>query len=119
MPPKAKKIYVCTQCGYESGKWVGKCPDCGQWNSMAEELRQPESFSAGLNPLSETSASVSARNLAQLESGDEIRLLTGIGELDRVLGAVSFPVQSHWSAGIPELENPPCCYRCVTPWDNK
>ena len=39
---KFKTIYVCTSCGFESPKWYGKCPDCGEWNSMTEEVRQEE-----------------------------------------------------------------------------
>lgn len=37
---KNKSVYVCQSCGYESAKWYGRCPDCGEWNSMTEEVRQ-------------------------------------------------------------------------------
>ena len=36
---KEKSIYVCTECGYESAKWQGRCPDCGNWNTLVEETR--------------------------------------------------------------------------------
>ena len=39
---KPKTVYVCSQCGNETAKWYGKCPDCGAWNSMEETVRQPE-----------------------------------------------------------------------------
>ena len=37
MMPKTKTVYFCNNCGYESAKWLGKCPGCGEWNSMVEE----------------------------------------------------------------------------------
>ena len=40
MAVKSKTIYVCEQCGYESGKWYGKCPQCGSWNTLQEQIRQ-------------------------------------------------------------------------------
>ncbi|MEG0542245.1 MAG: hypothetical protein RR528_07950, partial [Angelakisella sp.] len=41
MPPKSKSksVYVCTECGYETSKWLGRCPECQNWNSFSEELR--------------------------------------------------------------------------------
>ena len=38
---KSKTAYVCQNCGYESAKWYGKCPECGQWNTMEEQLKSP------------------------------------------------------------------------------
>ena len=40
MAKAAKTIYVCSQCGYESPKWYGRCPECGEWNTFSEEMRQ-------------------------------------------------------------------------------
>lgn len=40
---KSKSIYVCSACGFESGKWYGKCPECGEWNTMTEELQTASS----------------------------------------------------------------------------
>ena len=39
MPPKNKTIYICSECGFESPKWYGKCPACGEWNTLNEEVR--------------------------------------------------------------------------------
>jgi DNA repair protein RadA/Sms len=39
--PKLKTIYICQSCGYESPKWLGRCPECGEWNSMVEEFDNP------------------------------------------------------------------------------
>ncbi len=90
MPPKTKKIFVCTQCGYESAKWVGKCPDCGQWNSMSEEIKLSEAPSKGTTA-GIGAAPIAIHRLNQLESGDEIRIVTGIEEIDRVLGGGIVP----------------------------
>ena len=39
MASKLKKLYICSNCGYETAKWLGKCPDCGSWNTLNEEVR--------------------------------------------------------------------------------
>lgn len=78
---KQKIIYICTECGGTSLKWVGKCPECGKWNTMVEEAVE-------VKPANEKRR-VSAANISRLKDIDEgahIRALTGIGELDRVLG---------------------------------
>lgn len=79
--PKLKNIYVCQQCGFESLKWLGKCPDCGAWNSMSEEVK---------NIKPERSAIVGGggapRNILEIKSGEKERYDTRIVELNRVLG---------------------------------
>ncbi|MBM4176008.1 MAG: DNA repair protein RadA [Ignavibacteria bacterium] len=73
--------YVCQNCGYESLKWLGKCPDCMEWNTLAEELVKPKT--------SHPAVSGSAQNIksiSQLSSTDNIRIATNIKEFDRVLG---------------------------------
>ena len=83
---KVKKAFFCNNCGYESAKWLGQCPSCGQWNTMVEEVVQkgdgPTSKSATFSPQS-------ARPVKLSEiKGDmaEERLLLSAGEFDRVLG---------------------------------
>jgi len=85
---KLKKIFVCSECGYETPKWMGKCPECGEWNTFIEDVRAEESASkqktAGLvigEPEAETISSI-----AEVDVGEEFRYVTGIDELDRVLG---------------------------------
>lgn len=85
---KLKKIFVCTECGYETAKWMGKCPDCGEWNTFIEDIRAEDGNSkqktAGLiigEPETESITSIS-----DVDINDEIRYVTGIDELDRVLG---------------------------------
>ena len=85
MADKIRTIYVCNECGHESAKWYGKCPGCGQWNTMSEEVR--ESYGK-----SKTASVVRARPTAaplpitEISTEDEQRYYTGSGELDRVLG---------------------------------
>ena len=83
MGTKNKSVYVCSECGYESAKWYGKCPGCGQWNTMNEEIRETGT---------QKSAAVSARrtsrplSIAEISTSEEERYHTGLTELDRVLG---------------------------------
>ena len=82
MKSKAKTVYVCQSCGTQSPRWMGKCPDCGQWNTMVEERveKQKDVGSSkrrdGAEPLL----------LDDIQARDEDRFVTKIGELDRVLG---------------------------------
>lgn len=80
---KIKPIYVCSECGYESPKWFGKCPGCSQWNTMNEEL--PNS-----TPLAHGNTSTTAVNqvmsLGDITEDVEKRISTGNNEFDRVLG---------------------------------
>ena len=47
---KVKKAFFCRNCGYESAKWVGKCPSCGEWNTFVEETVQKEPAQPSFNP---------------------------------------------------------------------
>ncbi|MDR3314067.1 MAG: DNA repair protein RadA, partial [Oscillospiraceae bacterium] len=82
---KAKSLFVCTQCGQESAKWFGCCPGCGEWNCMNEELRQPPSSAAAAASAS-AAGKLTALPLAAITSDASQRYLTGMQELDRVLG---------------------------------
>ena len=92
MAGKVKTVFVCSNCGCESPKWYGKCPDCGEWNSFLEETRLPTKPAGGLSGvktpitamLPYDSASVSG--LDDVNSSEEQRYRTGINEFDRVLG---------------------------------
>ena len=42
MATKSKTVFVCSECGYETPKWAGKCPGCGEWNTMVEDVRLPQ-----------------------------------------------------------------------------
>ena len=80
---KEKTVYFCTECGNENPKWAGQCPACGAWNSLVEQRAETGKKGAKKIAFSKT---VKASCITDLESDDEIRFPTGMGELDRVLG---------------------------------
>ena len=82
---KTKTVFICNQCGYESAKWYGKCPSCGSWNTMAEEVIREEKNGKQLNILAPGGGNKPVR-LREITGTDDVRFSTGIGELDRVLG---------------------------------
>ena len=85
MAGKSKIIYQCSQCGFETAKWVGKCPGCGEWNTMLEILKEPVSpqKAAAARSLGSRSHAVP---INEISTDDEQRYHTGLSELDRVLG---------------------------------
>lgn len=85
---KIKKAWFCTDCGNESPKWMGRCPACGAWNSMTEEIvsKDSESGAPSRNRSFLQPQDVRPRPLADIDSGQESRIPLGLGELDRVLG---------------------------------
>jgi DNA repair protein RadA/Sms len=83
---RQKTFYSCQQCGYQSPKWLGKCPDCGQWDSLTEE--KTVAVAAGGRPL--VAAGVPVR-LHEVATTGESRLRCGIAEFDRVLGGGVVP----------------------------
>ena len=82
---KVKSVYICSECGYESPKWYGKCPSCGEWNTMNEEIRDTAKPSPAA-ARSHASAYAPPMHLSEISTTDEIRYQTGSKELDRVLG---------------------------------
>lgn len=85
MAGKAKLIYQCTQCGFESPKWSGKCPDCGEWNTMTEIVKEPVSQQRTAAVRSTGRISLPTP-INEISTTDEHRYKTGLSELDRVLG---------------------------------
>ncbi|HYA31322.1 MAG TPA: ATPase domain-containing protein, partial [Thermodesulfovibrionales bacterium] len=79
---KIKTFYQCQACGYSSPKWLGKCPDCGAWNTMVEEKASPGTRRHG----PDTFEKAKPQPLSSISGGKERRMATGIRELDRVLG---------------------------------
>ena len=84
MAPKVKTVFVCSECGCESPKWVGKCPSCGEWNTMNEEVRSPAK-TQGISAPAAVGRGL-ARRIGEISPKGEQRYLTGLKELDRVLG---------------------------------
>ena len=80
---RSKTAYYCTECGNESLRWAGRCPSCGAWNSLVEQPAE-HSSKVGRNP--SRAKSVKAIGITDIETDNEVRFSTGMGELDRVLG---------------------------------
>lgn len=79
---KDKSVFVCSECGYESPKWMGKCPGCNSWNSFYEEKLAKNSVTSKYEKKKEVTPKV----LKDLEGKEVNRNSTGFEELDRVLG---------------------------------
>lgn len=82
---KIKSVFVCSNCGYETAKWLGQCPDCREWNTLNEETRNP----VAENKLKGTSSfnnNLCMYSLKDIKTNKEVRYKTGMTELDRVLG---------------------------------
>ena len=85
---KAKSVFFCTECGNETGKWFGRCPACGAWNTIVEAPSAPSGNAAAKSAavkIAGTRRSV-PKPVAQLDDEEEIRFSTGMAEMDRVLG---------------------------------
>jgi DNA repair protein RadA/Sms len=89
MKKTSKTVFTCQSCGYQTPKWLGKCPDCGEWHSLVEEIqlqiRTSGTYRHSLGPKTEPVP------IDSIELDDEHRLLSGIGEFDRVLGGGLVP----------------------------
>ena len=91
--PKLKTVYVCSNCGETSPRWMGRCPSCGSWNTMNEDV-VAEAPKAGTAAAKQAAAArpegvttLTAKRLSEISMTEEkSRILTGISELDRVLG---------------------------------
>ena len=90
---KIKTVYVCSNCGETSPRWMGRCPSCGSWNTMNEDVvaEAPKPGTAAAKQAAaarpEGVTSLTAKRLSEISTTEEkSRILTGISELDRVLG---------------------------------
>ena len=94
-PPKV--VFVCQECGAQAPKWMGRCADCGAWNSLVEERAAATdgpggpSPGAGTNRYAQFATSGTSKLYADVETSKAARLSTGIGEFDRVLGGGIVP----------------------------
>ncbi len=99
---KFKTVFVCQKCGYESPKWAGKCPECGEWNTLVEEVKQQESKKEK-RTRSFTDFSSEIIKLSDSRAVKETRIPTGIGEFDRLLGGGLVKGQITLLAGAPGI----------------
>ncbi|MDO4743741.1 MAG: DNA repair protein RadA, partial [bacterium] len=84
MTDKIKTVYICSQCGFESPRWAGKCPQCNEWNTMNEEIKKTAKTVS--HNSATASKSISVTPLSAVDTDSEFRFVTTISELDRVLG---------------------------------
>lgn len=89
MPKQSNTTFICQNCGYQSRKWLGKCPECGEWNSLVEERVITSKKSAGRNSFRAREAKAVA--FGEVESQDDTRISSGVTEFDRVLGGGIVP----------------------------
>ncbi|MBK5271614.1 MAG: DNA repair protein RadA, partial [Bacteroidia bacterium] len=101
---KIKAAFFCQNCGYESVKWIGQCPSCGQWNTFVEELIQkdPQKNNDWKNYHEEKRVNRTI-SLGQIVSNDEKRFVTPDAELNRVLGGGIVPGSIVLIAGEPGI----------------
>ncbi|GAA0434139.1 DNA repair protein RadA [Lentibacillus halophilus] len=87
---KRKTKYVCQDCGYESAKWMGKCPGCNSWNTLVEEL-EASSVQTGHTIAGDTNVSGKPERITSVETKKEPRVTTAMREFNRVLGGGIVP----------------------------
>src|SRR4030095_14674774 len=102
---KVKTSFFCQNCGYESVKWVGQCPSCGEWNTFVEELIQKESNKNGnaWKNYTEEKRTNKTVSLHEIKSSEEKRIQTADTELNRVLGGGIVPGSIVLVAGEPGI----------------
>lgn len=86
---KPRSLFVCNQCGYETPKWMGKCPECNNWNCFEEQIKSPVKTSVASQKVSISHNNINTATLLkinEIDTDNEIRFHTGISEFDRVLG---------------------------------
>jgi DNA repair protein RadA/Sms len=89
MKKSSETIFVCQSCGHQSGKWLGKCPECGEWNSLVEERARQTKKASGRNGF--RLRDITAVAYSDIESQDDVRISSGVTEFDRVLGGGIVP----------------------------
>jgi DNA repair protein RadA/Sms len=91
--PRPTSIHVCSACGHETARWAGRCPGCGEWNTLVEETRARSTAGAGakLGGGDRRGRRVEPVALGAVSAVEQLRLSTGIGELDSVLGGGIVP----------------------------
>src|SRR5215204_5412245 len=88
-PPRT--VFVCQECGSQAPKWLGRCPDCGAWNSLVEERPADNAGAPPAHRYAAAASASTARLYAEIQLEQHARLSTGIDEFDRVLGGGVVP----------------------------
>jgi DNA repair protein RadA/Sms len=105
--PRPSSVHVCSACGHETARWAGRCPGCGEWNTLTEQVRPPTARGGPGEPgdggARARAAPVAPIALRDVEAVDHARLSTGIGELDNVLGGGIVPGSLVLIGGAPGI----------------
>jgi DNA repair protein RadA/Sms len=88
---KTKTAYFCQQCGHQSPKWLGRCPSCGEWNTLAEEVIEKSASEGGGGWARATEHKAQPHKLSEISLDKQERFSSGMGEIDRVLGGGMVP----------------------------
>ena len=87
---KSKSYFFCSECGYQSSSWLGKCPECGKWNTFTEEVIERRTEN-GERRTSRARGEQYAKRIEEISTSETVRMATGCGEFDRVLGGGIVP----------------------------
>ncbi len=82
---KQKTVYICNECGHQTGKWMGQCPGCGEWNTLEEGLSSPDTAGRS-SSVTRARGFTQPKRLSEIDTAHDPRHHTGLNELDRVLG---------------------------------
>ena len=96
-------FYICSECGFGSGSWIGKCPDCGQWNTLKEKPDFDPHSGSSSGKKGEAVKKITITSLSKIKSSSKSRFSTGIFEFDRVLGGGVVPGEVILLTGQPGI----------------
>ena len=115
MAKKQRVLHTCTECGYSSPKWLGRCPECGSWGTLQEEAPAPAPAGSGAATVALTPTSP-ARPITAVDAAATKTLKSGIGELDRVLGSGVVPGSVVLLAGEPGVGKSTLLLEVASKW---
>ncbi len=103
--PRSNSVHVCSECGHETARWAGQCPGCGEWNTLVEQARAVPARGglAGGGAGARGGVAVKPITLSEVDAVDHVRLSTGVGELDNVLGGGIVPGSLVLIGGAPGI----------------
>ena len=99
---KSKTKFICSECGHEESKWMGKCPECDNWNTFLEEIISPAAKKTS-NVLSSYTSNNMPSLIGDISADDDERINTGVGELDLVMGGGVVPSSLTLVGGEPGI----------------
>ena len=99
---RQKSVFACQECGYTSPKWIGRCPDCGKWNTLVEELSDPGQAGAIHRKIADDEHR-QPQPITDVKASEQERLKSGIEEFDRVLGGGAVPGSVSLIGGDPGI----------------